>query len=167
MNVLVVVVEMCYFFFVVIVVGMFVVGMCFVVQFVIFVGGFGMCLWLMLCECFLKQLIGLFGDYLLLQLIVLCFDGLMVDYLLNDDVLIVCGEDYCFMIVEQLCLMVKCVIIMFELFGCDIVFVLMFVVLWFVVDGNDVVMIVMLVDYVVVDLLCFYVVVVVGVYCVV
>lgn len=117
---------------------------------VIFVGGFGMWLWLLLCEQYLKQLIELVLNELLLLVIVCCLNGI-VNVLFGDMLLLVCGEQYCFMSVEQVygCLVFVCILLEFVVW--NIVFVLMLVVFDVSVFVDDFVFVVMLVDYVIVD----------------
>ena len=87
------------------------------VQPVILAGGSGTRLWPMSREHYPKQLIGLLGDHSLLQSTALRLDGLATGHPLNDDVLIVCGEDHRFTTAEQLRLTGKRASIMLEPLG--------------------------------------------------
>ena len=86
---------------------------------IILAGGSGTRLWPMSREHYPKQLIGLLGDHSLLQSTALRLDDLETGHPLNDDVLIVCGEDHRFTTAEQLRLTGKRASIMLEPLGRD------------------------------------------------
>ncbi len=117
------------------------------VQPVILAGGSGTRLWPMSRERFPKQLIGLLGEHSLLQSTALRLDGLTAAHPLNDDVLIVCGEDHRFTTAEQLRLTGKSASIMLEPIGRDTAPALTLAALRLVAGGNDAVMTVMPADH--------------------
>ncbi|AOK37645.1 TPA: mannose-1-phosphate guanylyltransferase/mannose-6-phosphate isomerase [Burkholderia cenocepacia] len=145
--------------------GMPAAGMRLAVQPVILAGGSGTRLWPMSRERFPKQLIGLLGEHSLLQSTALRLDGLTADHPLNDDVLIVCGEDHRFTTAEQLRLTAKRATIMLEPLGRDTAPALTLAALRLVADGNDAVMTVMPADHAVADLPRFHAAVAAGVHC--
>ena len=116
-------------------------------------------------ERFPKQLIGLLGEHSLLQSTALCLDGLAADHPLNDDVLIVCGEDHRFTTAEQLRLTGKSASIMLEPIGRDTAPALTLAAFRLVANGNDAVMTVMPADHAVADLPRFHAAVAAGVHC--
>lgn len=74
--------------------------------------------------------------------------------------IVVVNQEYCFMVVEQLCeCSVVLQVLIFELIGCNIVLVIVIVVLQVLVGGEDVLLLVLLFDYVVCNDVVFYVVV--------
>lgn len=80
--------------------------------------------------------------------------------------LVIVNEEYCFVVVEQLQQVgVELVVIIFELVGCNIVLVIVVVVLEVICDGGDVLLLVLLFDYVIINevVFCSVVQVVVGV----
>ena len=135
------------------------------VQPVILAGGSGTRLWPMSRERFPKQLIGLLGEHSLLQSTALRLDGLAADHPLNDDVLIVCGEDHRFTTAEQLRLTGKSASIMLEPIGRDTAPALTLAAFRLVAGGNDAVMTVMPADHAVADLPRFHAAVAAGVHC--
>ena len=116
-------------------------------------------------ERFPKQLIGLLGEHSLLQSTALRLDGLAADHPLNDDVLIVCGEDHRFTTAEQLRLTGKSASIMLEPIGRDTAPALTLAAFRLVANGNDAVMTVMPADHAVADLPRFHAAVAAGVHC--
>jgi mannose-1-phosphate guanylyltransferase/mannose-6-phosphate isomerase len=135
------------------------------VQPVILAGGSGTRLWPMSREHYPKQLIGLLGDHSLLQSTALRLDGLAASHPVNDDVLIVCGEDHRFTTAEQLRVTGKRASIMLEPLGRDTAPALTLAALRIVADGGDAVMTVMPADHAVADRTRFHAAVAAGVHC--
>ncbi|KVE14698.1 mannose-1-phosphate guanylyltransferase/mannose-6-phosphate isomerase [Burkholderia vietnamiensis] len=135
------------------------------VQPVILAGGSGTRLWPMSREHYPKQLIGLLGDHSLLQSTALRLDGLAASHPVNDDVLIVCGEDHRFTTAEQLRVTGKRASIMLEPLGRDTAPALTLAALRIVADGSDAVMTVMPADHAVADRARFHAAVAAGVHC--
>ncbi|EGC99324.1 mannose-1-phosphate guanylyltransferase/mannose-6-phosphate isomerase, partial [Burkholderia sp. TJI49] len=135
------------------------------VQQVILAGGSGTRLWPMSREHYPKQLIGLLGDHSLLQSTALRLDGLTTGHPVNDEVLIVCGEDHRFTTAEQLRLPGKRASIVLEPLGRDTAPALTLAALRIVAGGSDAVMTVMPADHAVADLPRFHAAVAAGVHC--